>query len=72
MNTLETLQAKIARAPFRAFVIEFQSGSSLFIDEETEVLFPRKRPELVIVFTSPNGLQHEFEVGAITRITEAT
>jgi hypothetical protein len=68
---LETLKAKLARQPFRPFVIEFQSGSTIIIGADTEVLFPKKRPELVIAFTA-EGLQHEFEVGAIVRLSEAT
>jgi hypothetical protein len=35
------------------------------------MLFPRKRPELVIAFTE-GGLQHEFEQSAIHRLIEAT
>jgi hypothetical protein len=68
---LDLLKSKMRREPFRPFIIEFQSGSSLLIDQETEILFPRKRPELVIVFTE-GGLQHEFEQSAINRVIEAT
>lgn len=70
MTTIEALRSKMTREPFRPFVVEFESGSTLFVDANTEFLFPRKRPELVIAFTE-DGLQHEFEVGAITRLTEA-
>ena len=67
---LDLLKTKMRREPFRPFVIELASGSSLMIDTETEILFPRKRPELVIVFTE-GGLQHEFEQSAIHRLIEA-
>jgi len=71
MNDLETLKAKMRREPFRSFIVELQSGATILIDAETEMLFPYKRPELVIIFTG-NGLQHEFEQGAILRLIEAT
>jgi hypothetical protein len=59
------------REPFRPFIVEFQSGAVLLIDGDTELLFPKKRPELVIAFTE-GGLQHEFEQSAISRLIEAT
>ena len=71
MNNLELIKAKLRRQPFRAFIIEFVSGTTILIDADTEILFPRKRPELLIAFTG-NGLQHEFEEGAIARLIEAT
>jgi hypothetical protein len=70
MNNLELLKAKMRREPFRAFIVEFVSGATILIDADTEMLFPRKRPELVIAFTG-NGLQHEFEETAIARLIEA-
>jgi hypothetical protein len=71
MNNLELLKAKMRREPFRAFIVEFVSGTTILIDADTELLFPRKRPELVIAFTG-NGLQHEFEEVAVARLIEAT
>jgi hypothetical protein len=71
LNNLELLKAKMHREPFRAFIVEFVSGAVILIDADTELLFPRKRPELVIAFTG-NGLQHEFEESAIARVIEAS
>jgi hypothetical protein len=70
-SQLDLLKAKMHREPFRAFLVEFVSGAQILIDADTEILFPRKRPELVIAFTG-NGLMHEFESSAITRLIEAT
>jgi hypothetical protein len=70
MNNLDLLKTKMRRQPFRAFIIEFQSGHQILVDADTELLFPRKRPELIIAFTE-NGLMHEFEESAIARLTEA-
>lgn len=70
MTTLQTFRAKLERQPFRPFVVEFSSGSTLVIVEQAEVLLPKTRPELVIVF-SADGIQHEFEIGAILRLSEA-
>jgi hypothetical protein len=71
VNNIELLKAKMRREPFRAFLVEFVSGSTILIDAETEILFPRKRPELVIAFTG-NGLQHVFEEAAVARLIEVT
>jgi hypothetical protein len=70
MNDLELLQTKMRQEPFWPFIIEFQSGHRILIGADSEILFPRKRPELVIAFTD-DGLMHEFEAGAIARLTEA-
>ena len=64
------LKAKIEREPFRAFVIELVSGRQIIIGKDSELLSPRKRPELVIAFTD-DGLQHEFEASAIASLLEA-
>jgi hypothetical protein len=63
---LSELKAKLQREPF---VINLQSGRQVAIGEDSEVLLPRRRPELVIVFTD-DGLQHEFEVSAIVSLIE--
>lgn len=65
-----TLKAKLARQPFRSFVIELTSGGQIVIGKESELFFPRSRPELVIAF-SDDGLQHEFEFAQISRLVEA-
>jgi hypothetical protein len=69
MDQLTEFKAKIAREPFRPFVVELVSGRQILIGQESEVIFPKKRPKLVIAFT-PDGLQHEFEVSAITSLIE--
>jgi hypothetical protein len=69
--TNEQLKAKMDREPFRPFIIELTSGRQIRIGQESEVLFPRRRPELIIAF-SDDGLQHEFELSAIVSLVEAT
>ena len=64
------LKAKIEREPFRPFVIELVSGRQIAIGKDSEILFSRKRPELVIAFTD-DGLQYEFEASAIAALIEA-
>jgi hypothetical protein len=63
------LKAKIARESFRPFVIELVSGRQVRIGSDSEILFSRKRPELMIAFTD-DGLQHEFEASAIAALVE--
>jgi hypothetical protein len=67
----DLLKTKMGQQPFRPFIIEFQSGHQILIDGDSEVLFPRKRPELIIAFTDSHSV-HEFEAGAITRLIEKT
>jgi hypothetical protein len=69
MTQITELKAKLGREPFRPFVIELVSGREIVIGAHSEVLLPRKRPALVIAFTE-DGLQHEFEISAIARLTE--
>jgi hypothetical protein len=71
VDNIDLLKSKMHREPLRAFLIELISGAQIFIDGDTEILFSRKRPELIIAFTG-NGLMHEFESGAIARLVEAT
>jgi hypothetical protein len=57
------------REPFRPFIVELLSGRQIVIGKDSEVLFPRRRPELIIAFTE-DGLQHEFEVSVIASLIE--
>jgi hypothetical protein len=68
--SLLELKARIERELFRPFVIELVSGRQIVIGQDSEILFPRKRPELVIAFTD-DGLQHEFETSMIAALVEA-
>lgn len=68
--TINDLKSRLAREPFRPFIIELASGRQIAISADSELFFPKKRPELVIAFTT-DGLQHEFETSAITSLIEA-
>lgn len=68
--TIDDLQSRLRREPFRRFVIELASGGAVPIGRDSELLFPRRRPELVIAFTD-DGLQHQFEIGSVVRVAEA-
>jgi hypothetical protein len=61
----------MSRQPCRPFIVELRSGTQILIDADSEILFPRKRPELIIAFTA-DGLMHEFETSAIAQLVEAT
>ena len=71
MKDLALLREKMDRQPFRSFVIEFASGSQILVYADSEMLFPRRRPELAIAFTN-SGTMHEFEASAIVRLVELT
>ena len=68
--TINDLKSKLAREPFRPFVIELISGRRVPISEAGAVLLYWRRPELVIAF-SDEGLQYEFETSAIASLIEA-
>jgi hypothetical protein len=70
MIEITELKAKLAREPFRTFVIELASGRQIKIDQDSELFFPRLRPERVIAFTE-DGLQHEFDDSAIISLVES-
>ena len=57
------------RKPFRAFTINLLNGDSIIVDADTTLLFPKPRPELVIVFTSDKAM-HLFEDVGIASITQ--
>jgi hypothetical protein len=71
MTEASSLKAKLEREPFRPFLIELASGRRILIGKESEILFPKRRPELIIAFTE-DGLQHEFELSAVISLLEAT
>ena len=68
--TINDLKSKLNREPFRPFIIELASGRQIAIGADSELFFPKARPDLVIAFTG-NGLQHEFETSAISSLIEA-
>jgi hypothetical protein len=70
VKQLIELKAKMGREPFRPFIVELVSGRQIMIGKDSEMLFPRRRPELVIAFTD-DGLQYEFETSAIAALIEA-
>ena len=67
--TINDLKSKLAREPFRPFTIELVSGRQIPIAEDSELFFPRARPELVIAFTT-DGLMHEFEENVVNSLIE--
>ena len=67
--TINDLKSKLAREPFRPFVIELISGRQITIGADSELLFPHKRPGLVIAFTG-DGLMHEFEEHVLSSVIE--
>jgi hypothetical protein len=68
--TINDLKSKLAREPFRPFKIELASGRQITISTDSELFFPRKRPGLVIAFTT-DGVMHEFEDSALNSLIES-
>ena len=68
--TRQDLRTKVEADPFRPFVIRLAGGREIFInDAQTEFLFPRIRPELILAFSEDRT--HEFEIGSVLSLIEA-
>ena len=67
--TINDIKSKLAREPFRTFIIELISGRQIAISADSELFFPKARPELVIAFTA-DGLMHEFEENVLNALIE--
>lgn len=65
--TISDLKSKLVREPFRQFVIELASGRQILIEADSELFFPKARPELVIAFTA-DGTMYEFEENVLKSI----
>lgn len=61
--------SKFNQESFRPFLIQFKSGRQLPIDKNSELIFPKSQPNLVIAFTS-DGIMCEFEFESIESLIE--
>jgi hypothetical protein len=64
---IEEIKAAVRRKPFRPFSVNVVDGEQLHISQESEVLFPRSKPQLVIVF-NPDGTMHLLEAEAVSSL----
>ena len=57
--TINDLKSKLAREPFRPFIIELVSGRRIAVGADSELLFPGADPD----WSSPlrRRTEHEFE-----------
>jgi hypothetical protein len=61
------VKAVYYRKPFRPFTINIVDGEQLAIDKDSEILFPRKKPELIIVFAA-DGTMHLLEAESVASL----
>jgi hypothetical protein len=64
---IEEIKAAVRRKPFRPFAISIVDGQQLVIGQDSEVLFPRNKPQLVIVFNA-DGTMHLLEAEAVASL----
>ena len=69
MVKIDEIKSLTERKPFRPFAIETTGGGQILIAESAYILFPARRPELVIAFTE-DGRMHIFEHDAVVRLVE--
>jgi hypothetical protein len=64
---IEEIKALANRHPFRPFTIEIENGQPVQITQDSDLLFPKRKPNLVIAFTS-DGATHIFEAEAVAAL----
>lgn len=69
MMKITEIKSMMERAPFRPFNVMLENGLNLKVTREHELLFPRNRPGLMIIFNTV-GVMTIFEDRAVTAIQE--
>jgi hypothetical protein len=68
MKNSSELKAAVERKPFRPLPVNLIDGEQLTISADTEALFSRNKPELIIVF-NPDGTMRLLEAEAVVSYT---
>jgi hypothetical protein len=62
------IKALALHEPFRPFAIVLASGQTIIVNDQSELLFPPQRPELIFVFAE--GESWQFEAQAVTALRQ--
>jgi hypothetical protein len=54
--TIKQLKERAEQNPFRPFSIETVGGRQIAVFEASDVFFPKRRPELIIVFEDTGAM----------------
>jgi hypothetical protein len=65
---IEDIKTLTNRKPFRPFIIKLENGDAVPVTSDTELLFPKKRPDTVYVFAVNSSWI--FDVEAVTALQE--
>lgn len=65
---IEQIKGLAARQPFRPFVIKLENGDLVPVTDESELFFPKAKPNLVIAFSA--GKSWTFEAEAVSALLE--
>jgi hypothetical protein len=65
---IQQIKGLAQRQPFQPFAIVFDNGEVLMVENDTELLFPRSQPKLVIAFN--DGRTWLFEAEAISALKQ--
>jgi hypothetical protein len=65
------IKSMMEQAPFRPFTVLLENGHDLKVTGESELLFPRNRPGLLIIFDQ-HGAMTIFEDRAVTAIEQTS
>ena len=69
MMKITEIKSLMAQAPFRPFIVRLENGHNLTVSHTSELLFPKNRPGLVIIFNAA-GAMTIFEDRAVTAIEQ--
>jgi len=63
------IKSMMEQVPFRPFTVLLENGHDLKVTRDSELLFPRNRPGLMIIFNK-DGVMTIFEDHAVTAIEQ--
>ena len=69
MMKITEIKSMMEQVPFRAFTVLLENGHNLNVTRKSELLFPKNRPGLVIIFNA-SGAMTIFEDRAVTAIEQ--
>ena len=69
MMKITEIKSMMEQAPFRPFTVLLENGHDLTVTRESELLFPKNRPGLMIIFNA-DGIMTIFEDRAVTAIEQ--
>ena len=71
MMKITEIKSMMEQVPFRPFTVLLENGDNVSVTRTSELLFPRNRPGLMIIFNAA-GVMTIFEDHAVTAIEQTS